>query len=122
MDIFCKIINKEVPAEVVLEGEDWLAVKDIHPAAPVHILIIPKKHIVGIAEIKEEKDAQLIGQLFVAANKVAKKLGLDEKGFRLIVNQGDYGGQLVPHLHIHLLGGKKLGTKITRGQDVYDAI
>lgn len=112
-DVFCKIIAKALPAEVVLEEEDWLAVKDIHPAAPVHVLIVPKKHLGGIAEIKEE-DAKLVGQLFVAANKVAKKLGLDEKGFRLIINQGEHGGQLVPHLHIHLVGGRKLGSKIIR--------
>ena len=112
-DVFCKIINKEWPAEIIMEEKDWLAVKDIHPAAPVHILIVPKKHIKGITEIKEE-DGELIGRLFVAINKVARKVGLDEKGFRLVVNQGEHGGQLVPHLHIHLLGGKKLGSKIVR--------
>lgn len=112
-DVFCKIINKEWPAEIVVEEEDWLAIKDIHPAAPVHILIIPKKHLEGIGDIKEG-DEKLVGQLFVAANKVASMVGLRENGFRLIVNQGEHGGQLVPHLHIHLLGGKKLGAKIVR--------
>ena len=112
-DIFCKIINKERVAEVVMEGEEWLAVKDIHPAAPIHILIIPKKHLSGITEIKDE-DVELVGKLFMATKKVARKLDLDKKGFRLIVNQGEDGGQLVPHLHFHLLGGKKLGPKIIR--------
>ena len=113
MDIFCKIINGEIPAEIIAEEEDWLAIKDIHPQAPVHVLIIPKKHIEGMAKVTEA-DAQLVGKLFVAANKVAKKLDLDQNGFRVIVNQGEHGGQLVPHLHIHLLGGKRLGPKIVR--------
>lgn len=112
-DIFCKIINKEIPAEVVMEEEDWLAIQDIHPQAPVHVLIIPKKHIESLAKVTEA-EAELVGQLFVAANKVAKKLGLEQNGFRLIINQGEHGGQLVPHLHLHLLGGKKLGPKIVR--------
>ena len=112
-DVFCKIINKEIPAEVVMEEEDWLAVKDIHPQAPVHVLIVPKKHIGGLADVTDE-NAEAVGKLFAAANKVAEKLGLKEKGFRLIINQGEHGGQLVPHLHIHLLGGKPLGPKIVR--------
>jgi histidine triad (HIT) family protein len=109
-DVFCKIIKKELSAEIVMEGKDWLAFKDIHPSAPVHILIVPKKHIGGIEEATEE-DAELIGELFLAAKKVAKKMELD-KGYRVIINQGEHGGQMVPHLHIHLLGGKRLGTKI----------
>lgn len=112
-DIFCKIINKEIPAEIIMEEEDWLAIKDIHPQALVHVLIIPKKHIESMAEVTEA-EAEPVGKLFVAANKVAKKLGLERNGFRLIINQGEHGGQLVPHLHLHLLGGKKLGPKIVR--------
>ncbi len=114
-DVFCKIINKDkaISAEVIMEEEDWLAMKDIHPVAPIHILIIPKKHIRGIADIKEG-DEKLVGRLFLAASKVAKKMGLGENGFRLIINQGEHGGQLVPHLHIHLLGGRKLGAKIVK--------
>lgn len=112
-DVFCKIISKELPAEVVMEEEDWLAVKDIHPSAPVHVLIIPKKHIGSVSEI-EEGEALLVGRLILAANQVAKKLDLEEKGFRLIINHGPDGGQLVPHLHIHLLGGRHLGAKIVR--------
>lgn len=113
MDVFCKIINKEIPAEIIAEEEDWLAIKDIHPQAPVHFLIIPKKHLDSLAKITEA-EAELVGQLFLAANQVAKKMGLEQNGFRLIVNQGEHGGQLVPHLHIHVLGGKKLGPKIVR--------
>ncbi len=113
MDIFCKIINKEIPAEIIAEEEDWLAIKDIHPQAPVHVLIIPKKHIEGMAKVTEA-EAELVKTLLAGVNQVAKKLGLEEKGFRLIINQGEHSGQMVPHLHIHLLGGKKLGPKIVR--------
>lgn len=110
-DVFCKILNRELPADVVMEDKNWIAINDIHPQAPVHVLIIPKKHLTDICAAKQE-DAELLGELLMAANGVAKKLGLEEKGFRLIVNHGEHGGQLVPHLHIHLLGGKRLGAKI----------
>lgn len=96
-----------------MEEEDWLAIQDIHPQAPIHVLIIPKKHIEGMVSVTDS-EAELVGKLFVAANKVAKKLGLEQNGFRLIINQGEHGGQLVPHLHLHLLGGKKLGPKIVK--------
>ena len=109
-DIFCKIINKEVPTDIIMETDEWMAFKDIRPQAPVHILIVPKKHIQDISFVKEE-DRELIGKLIIAANEVADKLKLD-KGFRLILNQGEHGGPLVPHLHVHLLGGKHLGAKI----------
>lgn len=112
-DVFCKIINKEIPAEIIAEEEDWLAIKDIHPQAPVHVLIIPKKHIDSLAKITEA-EAELVKKLLIATNQVAKQLGLDEKGFRLIINQGEHSGQLVPHLHLHLIGGKSLGPKIVR--------
>lgn len=110
-DVFCKIINKELAADVVMEDKDWLAVKDIHPQAPAHILILPKKHISELMAAQEE-DEKLLGKLLLAAKKVAEKLGLGEKGFRIIINQGEHGGQLVPHLHMHLLGGKSLGPKV----------
>ncbi len=112
-DIFCKIIAKEIPAEIVYETDEWLAIKDINPQAPVHILMIPKKHIANIAEIQDE-DVELIGRMIKSAQTVAEKAGLGYKGFRLIANQGEDGGQLVPHLHFHLLGGKALGPKIVR--------
>lgn len=110
-DVFCKILNKELPSDVIMEGDSWIAINDIHPQAPVHVLIIPKKHLSDICAAAPE-DAELLGELLMAANKVAKKLGLEEKGFRLIINHGEHGGQLVPHLHVHLLGGKRLGAKI----------
>ena len=109
-DIFCKIINKEAPADIIMETDDWVAFKDIHPQAPVHVLIVPKKHIEDIGLAKED-EKELVGKLIMAANEVADKLKLG-KGFRLIINQGEHGGPLVPHLHVHLLGGKNLGAKI----------
>jgi len=112
-DIFCKIIRKEAGDSVFDEGEGWIALKDIHPQAPVHILIIPKKHIESIEQATEE-DRNLIGELVLAARKIAKKAGISENGYRLILNQGDHGGQAINHVHIHLLGGKPLGPKIVK--------
>jgi histidine triad (HIT) family protein len=109
-DVFCKIISKELSANIVAEDYDWLAIDDIHPQAPIHVLIMPKKHFTDLEEV-DQSDAQLLGRLLLAANQVAEKLNLD-KGFRLIINRGEDGGQVVPHFHIHLLGGKRLGAKI----------
>lgn len=109
-DVFCKIINKELPAEVIYENDNWLVIKDIHPQAPVHLLIISKKHFVGVSSATDEEKA-LIGEMIIGANKIAADAGL-ERGFRLIINNGEHAGQLVPHFHIHLLGGKRLGPKI----------
>ncbi len=109
--LFCKIINKEIPSTVVYEDNEILAFRDIHPVAPVHVLVIPKKHISSLNEL-EEQDEPLVGKIYTAINKIAKQEGISEKGFRVIVNCGEDGGQEVKHLHFHLLGGKKLGTKI----------
>ncbi len=109
-DVFCKIINKELPADIISEDSDWIAINDIHPQAPVHVLIIPKMHFTG-QEDTDKLDPNLIGRLMAGAYKVADKLKLD-KGFRLIINRGEHAGQLVPHFHIHLLGGRRLGAKI----------
>ena len=109
--IFCKIVNKEIPSTIVYEDEDVLAFNDINPVTPVHILVIPKKHIESLAEIKEE-DEKLIGKIHTTIKKIANQVGILDKGFRVIVNCGEDGGQEVKHLHFHILGGKKLGTKI----------
>ena len=108
--LFCKIINGEIPSEKVYEDEEILAFKDIHPKAPVHILVIPKKHISSAMEI-EEQDEALIGKMFIVIKKLAKEFGL-ENGYRIVNNCGSDGGQEVMHLHFHLLAGKKLGDKI----------
>ena len=109
--IFCKIINKEIPSEIVYEDEKVIAFKDINPAAPIHILVIPKKHIVSLAHMEKE-DEVVVGKIYGVINKIAKEQGFKENGYRVIVNCGEDGGQEVAHLHFHLLAGKKLGDKI----------
>lgn len=109
--IFCKIINKEIPSTIVYEDEKIIAFKDINPVAPVHVLVIPKKHITSLIELEDE-EKNIIGDIYLVINKIAKELGIAEKGFRVIVNCGEDGGQEVKHLHFHLIGGEKLGTKI----------
>ena len=105
--IFCKIINKEAPAQIVYQDEKTLAFKDISPKAPVHILIVPKKHIKSIEHI-EDNDKELIGELFIAAKKIARSQGVSKTGYRLTFNVGRDAGQMVDHLHLHLLGGKNM--------------
>jgi histidine triad (HIT) family protein len=107
--LFCKIIEGTIPSKKVLETDRILAFHDIEPAAPVHILIIPKKHIPTMNDVKNE-DAELIAELFAAARQIAQEQGIADAGYRLINNINADGGQLVYHLHIHLLGGKKLGS------------
>lgn len=109
--IFCKIIKGEIPSEKVYEDDEILAFKDIHPVAPIHILIIPKKHITTLMDI-EETDTKVMGKIIQATKKIATQLGIEEKGFRLIANCKQDGGQEVMHVHFHLLAGKKMGPKI----------
>jgi histidine triad (HIT) family protein len=106
--VFGKIIRGEIPAEMVYEDESFCAFKDINPGAPVHVLVLPKKPIPTVLDASED-DRLLLGGLLLAANNVARKLGLAESGFRYVINCGKDGGQLVMHLHIHLLGGRDLG-------------
>ncbi len=106
--IFSKIINKEIPAEIVFESENILAFKDINPQAPVHILIIPKTDIPKITDLNGKEHAVLLGEMIDAANKLAKDMGISDEGFRLVFNCGDNGGQEVYHLHLHLLGGRQM--------------
>lgn len=104
---FCKIINKKVPAKIVYEDGDILAFKDIHPLAPFHILIIPKKHISEISEIKDEEQA-LMGKIILTAKKIADSLGISKSGYKLLFRVGPDGGQEIPHIHLHLIGGAPL--------------
>ena len=106
--LFEKIIAREIPADIVYEDDRVLAFRDIQPQAPVHILVIPKKPIPRIAAAAEA-DKDLIGHLLLQARSVAKKLGLSDTGYRLVINNGPDGGESVPHLHCHLLGGRALG-------------
>jgi len=105
--IFSKIIRKEIPADIVHEDELCLAFKDINPQAPVHILVIPKKVIPRLADL-EDGDLDLSGHLMLTARKIAADQGLAENGYRLVVNNGPHGGQEVEHLHLHILGGRRM--------------
>jgi len=107
MCLFCKIVAKEIPGEVVYEDEHALAFKDLRPVAPTHVLVVPKKHIAAIHDLTPD-DAVTIGNVFVAARKVADQLGLTAQGYRLVVNDGDAAGQSVHHIHVHVLGGRNL--------------
>ncbi|MHC6179123.1 histidine triad nucleotide-binding protein [Clostridium sp. JNZ X4-2] len=103
--IFCKIIKGEIPAEKVYEDDVVLSFKDIEPGAPVHVLIIPKKHIRSINDLTEE-DSSIIAHIYLVAKQIADKLGLSERGYRIVSNCGEEAGQTVPHIHFHLLGGR----------------
>lgn len=105
--IFCKIVNREISADIVYEDDDILAFKDTSPVAPVHVLVIPKKHICCTNEINAT-NCQVISKIFCAIAKLSKDLDLT-KGYRIINNCGEYGGQTVNHLHFHLISGKQLG-------------
>jgi len=105
--IFCKIVAGEVPADILYQGDGVIAFRDINPLAPTHLLIIPKKHIPSLIDLSEA-ELSLIGDMVNTANQLAKREGIAESGYRLAINCGKQGGQLVPHLHMHLLGGRQL--------------
>ena len=106
--IFSKIINREIPADIVYETDDILAFKDINPQAPVHILIIPKTEIPKVTDLKGSEHSELLGKMMDAANKLAEENGIADDGFRLVFNCGRNAGQEVYHLHLHLLGGRQM--------------
>lgn len=105
--IFGKIIRREVPASIVFENDTVLAFKDIYPKAPVHILVIPKKHI-SSASSATVADKALLGELLLVAAEIAKKEGIDKTGYRLVINNGKDAGQAVEHIHVHVLGGREM--------------
>jgi histidine triad (HIT) family protein len=107
MTIFEKIVAREIPARIIFEDKEVLAFHDIRPQAPIHVLIIPKKHFSRIAQV-ESDDAALLGKLLLTARDLAQELGIAQTGFRLVINNGPNGGETVPHLHVHLLGGRPM--------------
>jgi len=109
--LFCKIANKTAAAEIVYEDEKIIAFKDIHPKAPFHLLIVPKKHIPSVDHL-ESKDQKLMGELFLVAQKIAR--GKKLKGYKLIINVGRPAGQLIDHLHLHLLSGLRSPTTLNK--------
>ncbi len=106
--LFTKIINREIPADIVYEDDTTLAFRDINPQAPVHLLIIPKKPIATINDITKS-DEELVGSLFTVAARLAKEMGFAEDGYRVVMNCGENSGQTVFHIHLHLLAGKPMG-------------
>jgi len=109
--IFCQIVQGKVPSDTVYEDDEMKAFRDIHPVAPTHVLIIPKRHITSLADLPDE-ETPLIGRMARVANELARKEGVARKGYRIIISSGEEGGQVVPHLHMHLLGGRKLSDRL----------
>jgi len=109
--IFCQIVAGKVPSEIIYQDEAMIAFRDINPQAPTHLVIIPKRHIPSLAQLTEA-ESSLVGHVVSTANHLAKGEGIAESGYRLVINCGKEGGQLVPHLHLHLLGGRKLSDKL----------
>ena len=106
--LFCGIIEGKIKGDVVYQDDAVVAFKDIGPKAPVHILLVPRKHIASVSDLKLE-DGQLVGAIFLAAAKLAEDFGIAENGYRVVVNSGPDAGQSVSHLHYHLLGGRRMG-------------
>jgi histidine triad (HIT) family protein len=109
--IFCKIVAGEIPSDFIYEDEEFIAFRDIQPQAPVHVLIVPREHIASLNKLSE-KNTLLIGRLILLAKHLAEKENIAENGYRLVINCGSEGGQIVPHLHLHLIGGAKLSDPI----------
>jgi histidine triad (HIT) family protein len=103
--LFCQIIDHKLPAKFVHEDEHAVAIQDIHPQAPVHLLVIPRKHLPSLQEAQDE-DKELLGHLHLVAAKLARERGLEPKGYRTVINNGAWAGQTVFHLHVHVLGGR----------------
>lgn len=108
MTLFEKIIARQIPAAIVYEDDKVIAFKDVNPKAPVHALIVPKKVIPRIADAQPD-DHQVLGHLLLKAAEVARQLGVEQTGYRLVINNGPHAGESVPHLHCHILGGRELG-------------
>jgi histidine triad (HIT) family protein len=109
--VFCDIVAGKIPSDIVYQDEDFLAFRDIQPQAPTHLIIIPKAHISSLAELTEQQQ-EFIGRLILVAKELAEREGVAANGYRLAISCGPEGGQLVPHLHLHLLGGKKLSDQL----------
>ena len=109
--IFCRIIAGEIPADIVYQDQDFLAFRDIMPKAPTHVLVIPKTHVTSAAELTDGQK-ELAGRLIIIAKNLAEKEGIARRGYRLVINCGAEGGQVVPHLHLHLIGGRQMDAKL----------
>ncbi|MFC1915653.1 histidine triad nucleotide-binding protein [Chloroflexota bacterium] len=109
--VFCQIIAGKIPSQTLYQDEEVIAFRDINPLAPIHVLIIPKRHIPSLAQLTDD-EAPLIGHMTKVANQLAREDGILGSGYRLVISSGEEGGQVVPHLHMHLLGGRRLSVKL----------
>lgn len=109
--VFCQIIADKIPSATIYQDEEVIAFRDINPQAPTHLVVIPQRHIPSLAHLTEA-ESPLIGHMVNIANQLAKREGIAKGGYRLVINCGEEGGQLVPHLHLHLLGGRKLSDEL----------
>ena len=109
--LFCRIASGEMHSDVVYQDDEFFAFRDINPQAPTHVLIIPKTHFDSLVEISDQQE-NLMGRMVIIAKKLAEKEGIAKSGYRLVLNCGSEGGQVVPHLHLHLIGGRQLNGKI----------
>jgi histidine triad (HIT) family protein len=107
MTLFQKIVSREIPAKIISEDDDLIVFHDVNPQAPVHVLVVPKKPIPRLAETTAE-DGTLLAKLLVKAKETAKSLGISQSGYRVVINSGPNGGETIPHLHVHLLGGRPM--------------
>ncbi len=105
--LFCKIVAGEIPADIIKEGDDWLAFRDINPQAPTHVLIIPRQHVATLNDVDEDS-ADIIGSMTLAAKTIAREEGIADSGYRTVMNCNSDGGQSVYHIHVHLLGGRSM--------------
>ena len=112
MCIFCQIANKEIPAKLIFENDSLVAFNDLHPVAPFHVLIVPKRHISTINDVTES-DKSLLGEMILLAKKIAQKNSIAPGGYKLIFNCGEDGGQVIQHIHLHLIGGEKIKCSLT---------
>ena len=109
--VFCQIVAGKIPSETLYQDEEVIAFRDINPLAPTHVLIIPKRHILSLVQLTDD-EMPLIGHMARVANQLAREEGVGESGYRLVISSGEQGGQIVPHLHMHLLGGRRLSDRL----------
>jgi len=109
--VFCQIVSGKIPSDIIYQDEEVIAFRDIKPQAPVHLIIIPRRHIPSLVQLTED-ELPVIAHMVEVANQLAKKEGVAQSGYRLVINCGKEGGQLVPHLHLHLLGGRRLSDQL----------
>ena len=109
--VFCQIVAGKIPSDTLYQDEEVIAFRDINPLAPTHVLIIPKRHIASLAQLTDD-EMPLIGHMARVANQLAREEGVAESGYRLVISSGEQGGQIVPHLHMHLMGGRRLSDRL----------